>query len=221
MQLLTAWVGPISSPNTTLILTSVTPTANQVLRSTSIDLGGTRRIYVTFTIGEPTTSFLIITGRGWGGAGISEAIYAPATGTVSISTKDFYQVDKVQAGNVAFVGSVTAGTGVRASSRWLRFDDFMPIEAFGQVNAFGTVNYTVETTMDDPTQEAPPGLPHYHEPIWFSSMSSNVVAATTSQQFLFHVPSFLRITLNSSGNTSGDYVEGKFTQHSSVPGIFQ
>ena len=223
MQLLTCWVGPISAPNPALVLAATTPlTPNAFLVTTPVDLGGYRRIYVTFTGGEPTTSYVLISGKGWGNASITEAIFAPAVGTVSISTFDYYQVDSVRTGNVAFAGAVTIGTGVLASSRWLRFDDYMAIFYQGQVNAFGTVNYTVETTMDDPTQDPPPGLPAIHPPIWFPSSDPALVGASTSRQTLLSSAySFVRVTLNSSGNGSGDYVEGKFTQHSSVPSILQ
>lgn len=224
MQLLTCWAGPISAPNPALILAPTTPIVpNQLIvnvPNAPILLGGTRRVYVTFTAAEPLTSYLIITGQGWGGE-TSEAIFAPAVGTVVISQFDYSEITSVRVGNTAFTGAVEVGTGAEASSAWLRFDDFMAIYYQGQVNVFGTVNYTLETTMDDPTQQSPLGVPKEHLPIWFPSQDPNLVAQTISRQTLLSSAfSFIRLTLNTSGNGPNDYVEGKFTQHSSVPGLF-
>lgn len=222
MQLLTCWVGPISTPNPALILAATTPIVpNQLIVNTPVFLGGTRRVYITFTVAEPLTSYLILTGKGWGGE-TSEVIFAPAVGPVVISQFDYSEITSVRVGNTAFTGPITIGTGQEASSRWLRFDDFMEIFYAGQYNVFGTVNYTIETTMDDPTQKSPLGLPAEHLPIWFPSQNINLVGATTSQQDSFGpiMFSFIRVTLNSSGNTPSDYVEAKITQHSSVPGLF-
>lgn len=219
MQLLKCWVGPLIPGSLSAVLpVTPAPTANHFLLSTPVILDNPRRLYVTFQVGEPTTSYLLIQGTGWGNAPIVDVVYAPASGTTSISALDFKTVTKILSGTTAFTGTVEVGTGATASSQWLRFDDYMQIQAFGQINKYGTVNYTVETTMEDPTEYWLQNTPPAQTPIqWFPSMAANVVGATTSQQFLFHVPSFLRLTLNSSGNTAADYAVGYFTQHNSSP----
>jgi hypothetical protein len=217
MQLLEAFVGPLGT--TVLLVPTTTPTVpNQVLLSTSVTLDNPRRLVVTFEPGEPTTSYIIVFGRGWGNAQIAEAIYAPSVGDASTSNLDFQSVDRIISGNEPFVGSMKVDSAYLASSAWIRFDDYMPIHAIGQINAYGTVNYTVETTLEDPTEYWQPSNQNRTQtPVWFPAMSANVVGATTNQQFLFDTPSYLRITLNSSGNTPSDYVRGFFTQHSAVP----
>lgn len=217
MKIQRCWVGPISAGSLTSVLASTTPTANQFLLSSPVVLDNPRRLYVTFTAAEPTTNYIIVSGNGWGNAQINEVIYAPATGTLVISEFDFKVVTQIRAGTEGFVGAITIGTGAKASSRWVRFDDYIPIQAFGQINVFGTANYTVETSLDDPTQILPAGSPPNHYPIWFPAMDTNVVAQTISRQTLFETASFIKVTLNSSGAGPHDYVEGLFTQHSAVP----
>lgn len=217
MQIQRCWVGPISAGSLTSVLPSTTPTANQLLLSTPVVLDNPRKLYLTVTSGEPSTRYIIVSGTGWGNAQINEIIYAPVSGTQVVSQFDFKVVTQIRAGPVGFSGAITLGTGPMASSRWIRFDDYIPIRAFGQLNVFGTVNYTLQTTLDDPTQILPNGAPPNHYPIWFNAMDPNVVGATASKQTLFEAPTFIRVTLNSSGGALTDYVEGVFTQHSAVP----
>ena len=104
-----------------------------------------------------------------------------------------------------------ASGGVKYSS-WVRFDDYAPSNISIQCTVSGTVNYTVQSTLDDPDDPVSPVATG--SMTWVSSSDTNVVGATATKQsnFLF-APKFARILL-SSGTGS---VTATFMQSSAVP----
>lgn len=104
-----------------------------------------------------------------------------------------------------------ASGGVKYTSK-VRFDDFAPSNISIQCTVTGTVNYTVQSTLDDPDDPFNPVAENAMT--WVDSSDTNVVGATTTKQsnFLF-APKFARIVLN-----SGDgQVVATFLQSSAVP----
>jgi hypothetical protein len=112
----------------------------------------------------------------------------------------------------AITVSVSDASGGVKYSSLVRFDDFAPSNISLQCNVSGTVNYTIETSLDDPNDPFNP-VP-VNSMTWVSSSDTAVVGATTTQQsnFLF-APKFVRIKLNSGSGS----VTGTFLQSSSVP----
>ena len=108
--------------------------------------------------------------------------------------------------------SVSDASGGIQYSPWVRFDDFAPSNISIQCNVTGTVNYTVQTTLDDPNSPTNPVA--VGSVTWVDSSDTAVVGATATAQsnFLF-APIFARVKL-SSGNGS---VSATFLQSSSVP----
>lgn len=104
-----------------------------------------------------------------------------------------------------------ASGGVKYSS-WVRFDDFAPSYISLQCNVTGTVNYTIQTTLDDPNDAVNPVAPA--SVTWVDSSDSAVVGATATKQsnFLF-APTFVRVKLNSGTGT----VSATFLQSSNGP----
>lgn len=99
-----------------------------------------------------------------------------------------------------------ASGGVQYSS-WLRFDDFAPSNISIQCTVSGTVNYTVQSTLDDPNDPINPVATG--SVTWVDSSDTAVVGATTTQQsnFLF-APKFVRIKLNSgSGSVTATFLQ--------------
>ena len=108
--------------------------------------------------------------------------------------------------------SVSDASGGAKNSASVRFDDYAPSNISIQCTVTGTVNYTVQTTLDDPNRPTNP-VPEASM-TWVDSSDTAVVGATATKQsnFLF-APTFARIRLN-SGNGS---VAATFIQSSSVP----
>lgn len=104
-----------------------------------------------------------------------------------------------------------ASLGVKYSD-WVRFDSWaLPNIMIGCVTS-GTVNYTIQTTSDDPNSTTNP-VP-VNSVTWFDSNDTLVVGATANAQsnFIF-IPTFARVKLNSGSGS----VTATFTQAGVVP----
>jgi hypothetical protein len=92
-------------------------------------------------------------------------------------------------------------------SDMVRFDDFGPSNISIQCNVTGTVNYTVQTSLDDPNSATNPVA--VASMTWVDSSDTAVVAATATKQsnFLFS-PCFARVKLNSgSGSVTTTFLQ--------------
>lgn len=104
-----------------------------------------------------------------------------------------------------------AAGGVQYSSK-VRFDDFAPSNISIQCNVTGTVNFTIQSSMDDPNDPISPVAEN--SMVWIDTSDTAGVGATTSVQsnFLF-APKFARIKLNSGSGS----VRATFLQSGVVP----
>jgi hypothetical protein len=108
--------------------------------------------------------------------------------------------------------TVSDGSGGAKGSDLVRFDDWAPGPVSLQVNVTGTVNYTVQTSMDDPNSPTNPVA--LGSMTWLSSTDTNVVSQSASKSSTFAAaPIFARVLLN-SGNGS---VTATFLQLSNGP----
>lgn len=92
-------------------------------------------------------------------------------------------------------------------SRWVRFDDFAPNYISIQCVVDGSVNYTIEYTLDDPNSFTNPVA--VNSVTWVESNDTTAVGATDNitSNFLF-APTFSRIKLNSgSGTVSATFLQ--------------
>ena len=96
--------------------------------------------------------------------------------------------------------TVSDASGGVVYSQAFRLDDFAPSNISIQCNVTGTVNYTVQSSLDDPNDPASPIAAG--SMVWVDSSDSNVVGATASKQtnFLF-APKYVRIKLNSGSGS--------------------
>jgi hypothetical protein len=94
-----------------------------------------------------------------------------------------------------------------AYSGWVRFDDYAPGLVSIQCTVSGTVNYTVETTMDDPNSPTNPVAAA--STTWLPSTDTNVVGATASKTSFFqYAPIFARVSLASgSGSVTATFLQ--------------
>jgi hypothetical protein len=185
-------------------------TLNGVLVVSGVaQLGSQRRVLVTSDANDSVNTFTI-TGTNWAGTSISETITGPNT-TGVYTALDFLTVTSVTISSNA-VGNIIVGTNGIGGSPWVRFDDFAPSNISIQCNVSGTVNYTVQSTLDDPNDPFSPVTPA--NMVWIASSDLAVVAANSSQQsnFLF-TPKYARVLINSGTGT----VTSTFLQSSNGP----
>jgi hypothetical protein len=215
MQPRTVIAGPLAAADADAIFLSDNPTAGALTLDGTLVVDGVaimdspRRVLITAVADESPNTFTI-TGTNWSGAAISETLAGP-NATTAQSVLDYKTVTGVSISGNA-VGDFEIGTSAVGGSPWVRFDDFAPSNISVQCTVSGTVDYTLETTLDDPNSPFAPVDPL--DITWVASSDANVVDATTTQQsnFLF-APTFARILLNSGTGT----VTATFLQSSNGP----
>ena len=173
-------------------------------------LDNPRRVLITAAANESAKTFTI-TGIGANGNVVSETITGPNT-TTAQSVLDYKTVTSITI-SAASAGAITGiGTSGVGGSRWVSFDAFAPSMISIQCNATGTIDYTLQTTLNDPNDPSTAVTPV--NVVWVNSSDSAVVNATATKQsnFMF-CPIYARILINSGAGS----VAATFLQSSSVP----
>lgn len=211
MRPITVTVGPLDAASANAICLSQTPSAGPLTLNgaTVVDgvavLDTARRVLITAASNESAKTFTI-TGTNWSGAAISETIAGP-NATTAYTALDFKTVTSITISATA-AGAVQVGTNNIASSAWARMDDWAPTYVSIQCNSSGTVDFTVQSSLDDPNSPSNPVDPA--DCVWIDTNDSLAVGASASLQTnYFFAPAFLRILLNSGDGT----VTATFTQH--------
>lgn len=213
MRPVTVTVGPVGTVSATNIALSQTPgaagalTLNGALVTGGIAVLPTpQRVKVTTT---DTTHTFTITGTTPTGAALSEVV--TSNGTSVQSMLDYSTVTSIVISGAA-TAAVTVGTSGVASTPWVRFDDYAPAPVSIQCTVTGTVNYTIQQTLDDPNSATNPVLPQ--NVTWINTSDTAGVAATASIQSNYaYVPVFARVLLNSGSGS----VTATFLQAGAVP----
>ncbi len=202
--------GPLKSNSTTSIRTASAVAAGAITLNGALVSSGTVNLVtaqnITVTNASAETIKLTFAGTTFGGVGTSETLQLGAAATTTLGTPFLTLASVTSSG--ASVGNISIGTPSTAGSAWVRFDDWSPSSVVTlQVNVTGTVNYTVQTTLDDPNSPTNPVQPS--SVTWFSSGDTSVVAATASAQSSFSVlPLFARVLLNSgTGSVTATFVQ--------------
>jgi len=199
--------GPLAAASAVGIAANqvVTGAANMTLTSSTVTLDVPRRVLITNVGNDSGITFTII-GTTFGGATISETVTGTSGSSVS-TTNDFATVTSIRTSGSTSVSGASAGTNGVAGSSWVRFDDFAPSNTSIQCNVTGTVNYTVQSTLDDPNSATNPVA--LNAVTWVSSSDTNVVgqSATKQSNFLF-APIFARVLLNSgTGSVTATFIQ--------------
>jgi hypothetical protein len=209
-------VGPLAAASANAIALSQTPggAGAFTLNGASVVAGVAvldkpRRVLLTFAASEVGHNF-VVTGTDWAGNVISETIAGTGIGTVA-SVLDYKTVTSVTI-SAAATGAIQVGTNGVAGSPWARMDGWAAPSIAAMLAASGTVNYTLQQTLDDPNSPTNPVLPA--NMTWINSGDAAAVAATGNIQSSYtYVPVFIRVLLNSGTGT----VTATLQQASSVP----
>jgi hypothetical protein len=200
MRPITVVVGPVGTTSATNIAASQTPgAAGNLTLSGALVTGGVavlptpQRILITTT---DTTTVFTITGTSPTGTLVTETVVG--TGSSVSSQLDYATVTSIRV-NQATTAAVTVGTNGVASA-WVRLDEWANSYTTIACEVTGTVNYTIQGSMDDPNSNTNPVLPSAMT--WINSGDSAAVAATGSiaTNFLFS-PTFARVLLNSGSGS--------------------
>ena len=167
-----------------------------------------RKIALTSSGADTGVNFTI-TGTDVNNAAQSEVL-AGASAAAATSVLVYKTVSSIIASG-ATAGTLTVGTSAVSASPWVRFDDWAFNGIGIQCDASGSVNYTVQSTYDDPNSPTSPVGPS--AVTWFSSSDGAAVGATGGIQTSFtYIPTYARVLLNSGTGT----VTATFVQAGSV-----
>lgn len=171
-----------------------------------------RRVLFT-SGGDDSAASVVVSGGDYAGLSISETL-ALTNGSTAYTVQDFLTITSITT-SAAIATTISVGTNGVASSPWASFDGFPLGNAVGQCVVTGTVSYTVQQTMDDPSASAASNPVARASMAWASSGDTNVVTATASQMTSFtNAPRYARILMNS--NTNPGKIVGTFTQFGSA-----
>lgn len=201
MRPITATIGPLTAQSANNIALSQTPGAAGALTlNGSLASGGVAVIgnsqHITITTTDSTHSFTIA-GTTPTGALLTEVV--TGNGTSVTSLLDYAKVTSIVISGAA-TGAVTVGTSGTGSTPWVRLDEWASPPVGIQCDVTGTVNYTIQSTYDDPNSPTDPVLPTAMQ--WIATNDTNAVGATGSVQtnYLF-TPTFVRALLNSGSGS--------------------
>lgn len=216
MRPVTVSAGPLAAAAANNIALSQTPagagalTLNGALVVAGVAiLDSPRRVLFTTVSNESAKTFTV-TGTNASGSTISETVTGP-NATTGFTVLDYKTVTSITV-SAALTGAVTVGTNGIGGSPWVRFDDWTPSPTSIQCNVLGTVNYTVQQTLDDPN--SPTNAVAASAVTWINHPDTNLVAATGNVQSNYaYMPVFSRVVMNSGAGT----VSATFIQSSVNP----
>lgn len=216
MQPIIVTVGPLAAASANNIALSQTTagaadlTLNGSLVSSGVaTLDEPRQVLIT-NVGNDSGITFTVYGTWFNGQTISETVQGTSGSSVA-TTLDFATVTRVAASGATSVSGVTVGTNSVAGSSWVRLDSWADAQTAIQCNASGTVNYTVQVTMDDPNSPTNPVA--VGSVTWLNTNDTDAITAIGDVFTNFDwTPTFARILLNSGTGT----VTGTFAQFNVV-----
>ena len=205
MQPITVTVGGLDAADDNGICQSQTTagaanlTINGALATGGVaTLDAPRQVLITSAGNDSGITFTVY-GTTFGDHVVSETVPGQNIGAVATQT-DFKTVTRVATSGATAGGGVIVGTNAKAGSRWVRFDSWAFPQTAIQCNASGTVNYTVQVTMDDPN--SPTNSVGVSSVTWLNTNDADAVTAIGDVFTNFDwTPTFARILLNSGTGT--------------------
>jgi hypothetical protein len=161
MRPIVVTVGPLSSASANNIALSqtVTGAANVVLNGALVSggvatLDKPRQVLIT-NVGNDSGITFTVVGTDRYGASLSQTVTGTSGSSVA-TTVDFATVTRITTSGSTSVSGITVGTNTVAGSDWVRFDEYAPSNISIQCTVSNTVNYTVQSTLDDPNSPTNP-----------------------------------------------------------------
>ena len=203
MRPITVTAGPLASADADGIAQAQNPASTFTLNGALVSggvaqLGAPRRVLITTTDDETGVTFTV-TGTNRAGDVLSEDL-AGVNNTTTYTALDFFTVTSVT-NSTTLTGNVTIGTNGVGGSPWVMLDPWALPAVAVQLNVSGTVNYTLQQSLDDPNDPTNPTTAA--SMTWIDSADTEVVAATTAQQTNYaFTPRYVRVLLNSGAGSA-------------------
>lgn len=200
MQPITHSVGPLAAANPTAIALSQAPVAGNLtlngalVNSRGVAVLDTPRTIVLASTGNNSNTTFTIYGTDWAGDLISESLVGAGAGLSVTSVLSYATVTRI-ASSAASVAGLTVGTGITAHSQWVRTDSWASPQIGLQAKVTGTVNFTLQFSMDDPNSPTNPVAPA--NMYWDTAGSPFVAVAVGGTANMLAAPTWGRILLNS------------------------
>lgn len=201
MRAIITSVGPLSAGSATSVAANqvVTGATAMTLTSTTVTLTPARRVLIT-SVGNDSGITFTIVGTTYGGTSVTDVVTG-TNGSSAYSAVDFLTVSSITTSGSTSASGASAGTNAVAGSTWARMDDWAPGPWSVQVNVSGTINYTIQTTLDDPNDPTNPVA--INNVTWFSATDANLVGASASKAGSFTgAARYIRVLQNSGTGTA-------------------
>lgn len=215
MRTIYVTVGPLATASATNVALSQSPGAGAITLNGSTVTNGVATLDVARRVifvsgGNDSGITFTITGTNWSGQIISETVTGANVGTANTVLSYKTVTSVTHTGSVA--GTLTIGTNGVADSPWVRLDEYAFPQVSLQIDVTGTVNVTVQQSLDDPNTQTTTNV-NTATPIvtpagmtWLNHPDANLVAATTSVQGNYaYTPLWVKLVLNSSTQAAGNF----------------
>lgn len=171
-----------------------------------------RRVVIVSGGNDTGITFTVV-GTDIDGAAQTEAITG-VSGSTATGVLSFKTVTSILTSG-AVATTVTMGSSAVADSHWVRFDDYgAHAEVAIQVTVSGTINFTVQQTLDDPNDVASALYKNPAGVTWVNHPDSALAGATaTAQGNYAYPPLFAKIVANSGTGTATMTVRQVFLGH--------
>ena len=209
----TVTIGPYAAANASVIATGQTVAAGGLFTLASTTMDTPRRLLITSS-GNDTGVTFTITGTTFALSVTTETILGSNGGTV-LTVTDWATITSVRASAGTSTVSLGTSAATPGGSAWIRLDGWAGHASFIQCSASGTMNYTVQTTSDDPN--AAIAATTIQSMVWDTTLPGIVGATATTQTQLESVPEFIRLLCNSYTAGAGNSVKMAVHQAGSVP----
>ena len=199
MRYVQATVGPLAaaSANAIAISQSVSAGGSVILTSAPYSLDKPRRVIIT-SAGNDATNVFVITGTNWSGSTITENLLGANAG-VATSALSYAGLTSIVSTN-ATASTITVGTNGVADSNWVRLSEWSSPQCSIQTDVTGTVNYTLQQSIDDPNDPTNPVAASAMT--WLAHPDSAAQNATGAIQTSYaYVPRWFRVLLNSGAGS--------------------
>ena len=203
MRTIAVTVGPVGTVSANNIALSQTPgaagalTLNGALVTNGVAVLPTPQ-RVLITTSDTTHTFTIV-GATPTGSVVTEVV-GPITAS-AYSTLDYATVKSITI-NGAATGAVTVGTNGIASTPWVHLDEYANAQVAIQCTVTGTVNYTVQSTLDGTNKPTGANPVNPSSVTWVNTSDTAAVGASSTIQTNFaYAPVFVRCLLNSGSGS--------------------
>ena len=204
MQPIVKTVGPLAAAVANSICLSQTPSsAGALTENGALVSGGVATLAVPARItitsaGNDSGKTFVVVGTDAAGSAITETITGPNTAAVT-SLLSYKTVSSITI-SAAAAGAITVGNAQSGASTPIALDSWAFPQVAIQCSVTGTVNYTVQQTLDNPNDPVNPIARASMQ--WVDHPDTNLVAATATKQGNYgYAPLFMRVVINSGSGS--------------------